>query len=228
MVIGNGLVAKAFMDYAWNEEFLIFASGVSNSKSSQVQDYNKEKDLVERILAVNQDKTWVYFSTCSILDPDLQTTDYTIHKREMEDMIKQRINRYHIFRLSNLAGFSGNPNTVLNFFSHRIKNGLPFEYWKNAERNIIDVEDVYKIADYFLQKKLRINQTINIANSWNYTVPYIVHCFESFYHKKAIALEKEKGKHYFIQVSEMLPVSNLLDIQFGENYLPELLLKYYS
>ncbi len=32
MIVGSGMVAKAFEDYARNESILIFASGVSNSK----------------------------------------------------------------------------------------------------------------------------------------------------------------------------------------------------
>ena len=33
MVIGNGMVAKRFGSYKINDQFLIFASGVSNSKN---------------------------------------------------------------------------------------------------------------------------------------------------------------------------------------------------
>jgi len=33
MVIGNGMVAKRFESYKTNDQFLIFASGVSNSKN---------------------------------------------------------------------------------------------------------------------------------------------------------------------------------------------------
>ena len=228
MVIGNGLVAKAFKQYESNSEFLIFASGVSNSKSGLHEDYHKESILLENTLTLYPDKVFVYFSTTSIKDPDLADTSYVRHKIEMEELIKVRADKFQLFRLSNLAGHSKNKHTVLNFFSHQILNGLPFECWKNAERNIIDVKDVFRIADYILQKGAGINQTINIANSRNYKVPYIVHCIELFYGKKSIATEKEKGMSFNINVSDILPVIELLNIRFGKNYLPELLRKYYS
>ncbi len=41
MVIGNGLVARSFDSYAQDDRFLIFASGVSNSKSSTDEDFKK-------------------------------------------------------------------------------------------------------------------------------------------------------------------------------------------
>src|SRR6476659_9153689 len=124
MVIGNGLVAKAFYSYKKKDEFLIFASGVSNSKSSTGQDYQREKELCADTLREHMDKTFVYFSTCSIEDPDLKSTDYIKHKLDMENLIKQGSNHYYIFRLSNLAGFSRNKNTVLNFFNDHISYDL--------------------------------------------------------------------------------------------------------
>jgi nucleoside-diphosphate-sugar epimerase len=228
MVIGNGLVAKAFKEYGSSEDYLIFASGVSNSKSGLHEDYQKEKALLENTLTRHPDKLFVYFSTCSIMDPDLAGTLYIRHKIEMEKLIRDRANQFLVFRLSNLAGHSKNRHTVLNFFNHQILHDLPFECWKNAERNIIDVEDVFRIAGYFLQKKIRMNDTINIANTGNYTVPYIVHSIELFHGKSAVIIEKEKGLPFKINVSDMLPVTELLGIRFGDNYLHELLRKYYS
>ena len=227
MVIGNGLVAKAFYSYSDNNEFLIFASGVSNSKTSTEQDYQKERQLCTGLLLEHSDKIFVYFSTCSIEDPDLKTTGYIKHKLGMENLIKGGSGHYYIFRLSNLAGFSRNKNTVLNYFNDHISYDLPFECWKNAERNIIDVEDVYRVADYLLKNKIRVNQITNIANIRNYTVPYIVQCIESFHQKKARMTEKEKGVPFKIDVSEILPVFEKLNIRFGDDYLPKLLKKYY-
>jgi len=228
MVIGHGLVAKAFESYKSSGDIVIFASGVSNSKFGLPQDYNREKSLLTATLKTYKDKTIVYFSTSSILDPDLSGTHYISHKIEMEDLIRQDASVFHIFRLSNLAGFSNNKNTLLNFFNFQIVNDLTFEYWTGAERNIIDIEDVYDIINYILEQGILRNQTVNVANPVNYTVPYILHCFESYYHKKAFALEKDKGVPFQIDISDIKPVIALLGIRFGDNYLPELLKKYYS
>jgi nucleoside-diphosphate-sugar epimerase len=227
MVIGKGLVAKAFKQYVTLDQFLIFASGVSNSKSCTTDDLLREHHLLVSSIRENPSKKVVYFSTSSVNDPDLQGTLYIDHKLNMEELVKKEASNYHIFRLSNLAGASANPNTILHFFYSSIGDGHPFELWKYSERNIIDVEDVFKIIHYILENNLFVNQVVNIANETNYPVGYIVRCIEAFTHKKAIFTEKERGKKFEIDTSDIRPICKSLQISFGDDYLPALLAKYY-
>ncbi len=228
MVIGNGLIAKSFHHYKTKDEFVVFASGVSDSKSSTENDFKREQDLLITTIKNNLFKRIVYFSTCSITDDDLKQTDYVKHKINIENLIKAAAPRFQIFRLSNLAGITHNPHTVLNFFYFHITEGRHFDLWKNSERNIIDVEDVYKIADHILQNNLFPNQVINIANDKNYSVKYIVNCIENVCHKKANFTEKEKGAKLVIDIGEIQPILRSLEIKFDDDYLPKLLLKYYQ
>ena len=94
-------------------------------------------------------------------------------------------------------------------------------------RNIIDLEDVFRIADHILKNGLFLNDTVNIANEMNYSVAYLVTCIEAFTGKKAIFSEKEKGGGFDIDISRILPIYGSLGIRFGERYLPQLLEKYY-
>ena len=48
MVIGNGMVAKRFESYKTNDQFLIFASGVSNSKNINPAAYERELILLQK------------------------------------------------------------------------------------------------------------------------------------------------------------------------------------
>lgn len=227
MIIGNGLIARSFKRYESVGNWIIFASGVSNSKTSTDADFDRERKLLTDTLQANPASRIVYFSTCSITDADLQATAYVRHKISMEALIENSAARYNIFRLSNLAGSSENPHTVLNFFFKHIMEDQRFDLWVNSERNIIDVEDVVKTADHILQNKLYPNQVINIANTHQYPVKYIVQTMEHFCKKKAIYEEKIKGSKLAIDLKEVLPIYEALNIRFDQNYLPALLAKYY-
>jgi nucleoside-diphosphate-sugar epimerase len=227
MVIGTGLVARGFSAYETNEEFLIFAAGVSNSKSCTPDDFQRERELFISSVQKAPGKKVVYFSTCSVYDSDLQETAYVQHKLDMEALVSHCGSGHYIFRLSNLAGASDNPRTILNFFYSRIIHAEPFELWQFSERNIIDLADVFRIADHILKNNLFLNQIINIANEINYPVGYIVKCMEAFSGKKAIFSKRKKGGAFKIDTSDIVPICKSLNIGFGENYLPQLLEKYY-
>ncbi len=101
----------------------------------------------------NPGKVLVYFSTCSVEDEDLQRAPYVIHKKAIEKFIEQNVKSYYLFRISNLAGVSNNPYTLLNYFIFNILQNNPLTVWKNAYRNIIGVDDMYTIADHILQEE---------------------------------------------------------------------------
>ena len=169
----------------------------------------------------------MYFSTCSVADPDLASAPYVIHKKNTEEFIKKNVAKYYLFRISNLAGTSNNPYTLLNYFIFNILNNHPLTVWRNAFRNIIGIDDMYAIADYFLSTRKKINTTINIANPLNYPVPFIIKTVEEHLNKKAIASETERGDDYAIDVSLIEPLFKKLNILFGDTYLADLLKKYY-
>lgn len=227
MVIGKGLVARNFSQYETQDDFLIFASGVSNSKACTNEDFLREKELLSQTLKAHPSKDLVYFSTSSILDPDLKETPYIRHKLNIEDLIRSQHARYHIFRLSNLAGHSDNPATVINFLYGAIIHHHHFDLWGKSERNIIDTADVYRIANHILQNGLFLNEVINIANKENYPVKYIVNCIEEHTRSKANFTEIDKGGRFIIDVSAILPICDHLGIGFGASYLPQLLNKYF-
>lgn len=227
MVIGNGMIANRFISYKNDEDKIIFASGVSNSKDKIEENFLREFQLLDQTLKNNPNKTLVYFSTCSVEDDDLQDAPYVIHKKSMEQFINQRSSSYYLFRISNLAGVSNNPYTLLNYFIFNILQNNPLTVWKNAYRNIIGIDDMYSIADDILKQRKIINTTINIANPENYSVPFIISKIEERLHRKAICDEIEKGDNYKIDISLIQPIIKKLNISFDDNYLASLLKKYY-
>ncbi len=227
MVIGNGLVAKRFESYNSKDNFLLFASGVSNSKTKNPEAYSREMKLLKDSVQEYNTKTLVYFSTCSIYDPHEKGSAYALHKLQIEDFIQNRAQLYHIFRISNLAGKSSNPNTLLNFFFNHVKNGVNFDLWTNACRNIIDVDHAYIIVDHILKHKLFPNQVINIANPVSHPVKKIITAIETFLNIKSNYIEIDKGTCFEIDTSAIQPINQKLEIRFNQEYLYDLLNKYY-
>ena len=227
MVIGNGLVARRFGLYNSEENFLVFASGVSNSKTKNPEAYNREMKLLNDSIQKCNTKSLIYFSTCSIYDPQEMESAYVQHKLHIEDIIQTRVKQYHIFRISNLAGISSNPNTLLNFFFNHVKNGVNFDVWTNACRNIIDIDHAYLIIDHILKNNLFPNQVINIANPVNHPVKKIITAIETFLNIKSNYIEIDKGTCFEIDTSAIQHIIQKMGIRFDPEYLRGLLNKYY-
>ena len=228
MVIGNGLVARRFESYKNEDNFLVFASGVSNSKTKNPEAYNREINLLKDSIQIHKNKSLIYFSTCSIYDPQEMESAYVKHKLQIEEYIQTHAKQYQIFRVSNLAGMSSNPNTLLNFFFNHVKNEVNFDLWSNACRNIIGIDHAYHIIDHILKGNLFPNQVINIANPENYPVKKIITAIETFLNIKSNYIEIEKGTCFEIDTSAIQHIIQELRIRFSPEYLRDLLNKYYS
>ncbi|MGN6476540.1 MAG: NAD-dependent epimerase/dehydratase family protein [Flavipsychrobacter sp.] len=227
MVIGNGMIGQRFQTYLSDNDVLIFASGVSNSKSKNEEDYAREWQLLKKSVAEHKEKKIIYFSTCSVYDPTENQSLYVLHKKEIENYIASNCKKYIIFRVSNVVGKSKNLNTVLNFFVNHVRNGIDFNIWTRASRNLIDVDDLFKMVDYIIGEKKYENQIINIANPHNYDVPFIVRSIEVYLSRKANYSLVEKGENYPIDISMIVEIIEQLGLNFDSDYLSKLLHKYY-
>ena len=227
MVIGNGMVAKRFESYNTNDDFIIFASGVSNSKNKDTTACERETSLLAESIVANPNKKLVYFSTCSFYDPAETESFYVSHKRKIENIIHQQVANYYIFRVSNLVGKSLNQNTILNFFYYHIINKINFDLWINSTRNLVDTDDFFFMVDYILKNNILSNKIINIANPISYNVKNIVTSLETILHQKANSIPISKGSSFTIDISLILPVIEKLGINFDGLYLDRLLKKYY-
>jgi nucleoside-diphosphate-sugar epimerase len=228
MVIGRGTMAKAFSDFTNNNNFLIFASGVSNSKETNREAFTREMTLLQETIGLYPHLHIVYFSTCSVYDTEEQHSAYVQHKLAAEQFIQQTTQRYTIFRVSNVVSSTLQHSTIFSYLAHHIKNNLFFKLWKNAHRNLLGVEDVKKIISYLLtQPKLSHNQIINIANPRSYSVMAIVAAMEQYFKCQANYELIEKGTYFEIDTSLVQNIAPQLDITFDEYYISHLLRTYY-
>jgi hypothetical protein len=125
------------------------------------------------------------------------------------------------------VGISSNPNTLFNFFFNHVKNGVNFDLWVNACRNIIDVDHMYLIIDHILKNNLFPNQVINIANAVNHPVKAIISAIETFLNIKSNYIEIDKGACFEIDISPIQHIIQKLGIRFDQEYLKDMLRKYY-
>ena len=102
MIIGSGMLAKAFNIYKADHDLLIFASGVANSQEENRATFQREADLLAT--AVNQNLKLVYFSTCSIDDRAVNFSPYVQHKIKMEELIQNECKQFFILRLPQVVG----------------------------------------------------------------------------------------------------------------------------
>ncbi len=227
MVIGNGMIAKEFENYRHDDHIVIFASGVSDSTNTDNRAFEREKNLIIEILHASKGKLLVYFSTCSIDDASIQSSAYVQHKIKMEDLIVNNHTPYIIFRLTNPVGKTNNTHTVVNYFIKNITEKHNFEVWKNANRNLIDIDHLYIICNEILQKRLFINSIINIANPKNYPVVFIIEKIEKHFAVTGNYTLIDKGGGPLINKDAIDSLFKKFNINFDEHYLSRLLQKYF-
>lgn len=163
MVIGNGLIANTFKNYNDNDSIIIFASGVSNSKETNDVEFNREFEMLKNKLIFKKSKKIIYFSTCSVLDKNLNESKYVKHKKNIEEFIKLNFDTYLILRLPNIISNSNNQNTAFNYFKNKIIKQEEIICEKYATRYFIDIDDLKKTLPFFIDSKKYQNKVLNIC-----------------------------------------------------------------
>ncbi len=227
MVIGKGMIAKAFSRFCRDDRALIFASGVANSGETDKDEFERERSALDDALRANPEKLFVYFSTCSIDDKDVLHSPYVQHKLCMEDFIVRSHKDYLICRLPQVVGRSMNRATLVNYLYDKIMNSERFVVWKNAHRYLVDVEDVAMIVSRIIDDNVIRNTTVNIV-SRPYSVLDIVTIMENLTGKRGIYDVINKGTPYRIDDSAVSDIARKLNISFDRPYLDNMLLKYYG
>ncbi|WP_175472541.1 MULTISPECIES: NAD(P)-dependent oxidoreductase [unclassified Duganella] len=204
----------------------MFASGVSNSRETDPEEFARERRMLEKALA--QGKQLVYFSSCSIADPDQANAPYVLHKQAQEQLIAERASRYAIFRLPQVVGRIDNPHTLTNYLYQTISSGDVFHVWTKARRNLIDVDDVAAIGARLLQRGDANNRVTNIACPYSVAILDLVRIFEAVMDRRAYFDLIESGGSYQIDVALAMSAAAEAGIIIDDNYINQLIRKYYA
>ncbi|MDT0593767.1 aminotransferase class I/II-fold pyridoxal phosphate-dependent enzyme [Glaciecola petra] len=225
MIIGNGLIARAFDSYVADQDVVVFASGVSNSLCREPSEFDREWRLLKDVVNAHPNIKFVYFSTCSIADQDRQNTPYVTHKLEVEEFIKRHCSDYLIIRLPAVIGKSNAATTLPFVFAEKIRQGEEFCVWANAVRYPVDIDDVFKITDAFIKDISLKNKCLNIA-SYPYKVTEIVSIIERIQRKKANFEVIDKGGSYPLDLEQCYEKCRELAIDIDYFYLEKVFRKY--
>ena len=227
MIIGSGLLARAFTPFfSDSRDSCVYAAGVSNSNCSDQREFARERDRL--MIAIEQHRSvdlFLYFGTCSANGS--VDSPYVQHKIKMEKIIAEHP-RYLILRLPQTAGKTENPHTLLNYIFTRIIRSERFQIWRNARRNIIDVEDVVRIAAGLALEEGVRRECINVANFSDYSMSDVVAVMEKVVGKKAIFDSLDKGDTYPIDTQRIHTVAQRCGVVFGPEYLEPVIRKYYE
>jgi nucleoside-diphosphate-sugar epimerase len=226
MVIGNGIIARAFNQLNIPDNILVFASGVSNSSETNPSEFDREIKLLETVINDHPEKKIIYFSTISVMDPDSSKKPYIKHKLEIENIISAQKN-YLILRSPNIVGKGGNPNTLINYLINSINRKDKIVLWKNTERSFLGVDDFVLIAAELLDQF--DNKIINLFHPVSYSAYDIYKIVANFLNKETVLEMEERGRKYLPEIdSELVKVFQRLSVNLSVDYLNDLLLKYYK
>jgi nucleoside-diphosphate-sugar epimerase len=224
LIVGNGMLARAFAAFEHDPGITIFASGVSNSGETDSAEFGRERRCLE---AVSDRGLLVYFSTCSLYDRDLFERPYIHHKRTMEALVRSR--RHHlILRLPQIVGRSDNPHTLTNYLRDRMVQGEEFSIWERACRNLMDVDDV-AAATWALVEGGAIDETIDVASPHNVRIPELVGIMETVLGVNARVRSVDRGGGCVeIDTTRLAGAWPGFGALADPGYLPRVLFKYYA
>ncbi|MET3928980.1 nucleoside-diphosphate-sugar epimerase [Lysobacter sp. OAE881] len=225
MIIGSGLLARNFAPrYQDDSHVVIFASGVSNSLESRPEAFERERNLLRGALA-DTDAKLVYFGSCAVCNIDEELSPYLLHKREMEKTVLESGHGL-VLRLPQVVGRSGNPNTLGSFIRDCLLTGKHFSIWRNAERNLMDVEDIVRIAEVLIER--HEGESLSIASRHSIRMPELVSMFEEVLGVKANFSLIDRGTPLAIDSVRALAVANEIGIDLGADYARKVIRKYYG
>lgn len=226
MIVGNGMLARAFAPrFLRDPDVLVFASGVANSTETDAHAFERERALFERSAGRHAGRV-VYFSTCAVAQPDAPSTSYLRHKQAMEQRVLA-LDGGIVLRLPQVVGPSTNPHTLANFLADRISRGERFTVWARAERNLVDVEDVARIAAEMIGQATPPT-LLTIAGGESLPMPALVGLFERVLGRPALYDAEDRGAPLPVDASVALSIADRLGIDLGPGYARRVVRRYYG
>lgn len=221
MIIGNGLIAKSFINLKNQDDKIIFASGVSNSLEENDLEYQREITLLKNIIKNYNNKKLIYFSTTSVFNIKSR---YTQHKLEIEKFIIENSSSYCIYRLPQIVGKGGNKNNLFNFLKKSIIDTKQIFIFPNSLRSILDVEDLVQICSETCD--LKDKNILNIAGIEFCKIEDIVEMISKKLNTNAIVFFYRQKQDYFTNNSDEINLTiKKLNIN-SNSYIKNLINKY--
>jgi len=228
MIVGNGMLANAFSErYKNDPDVLIFASGVSNSQETLASAFQREKDMLSTTINSFKGSHLVYFGSCGVTNKPETLSPYLSHKLQMEKIVRRRPNGF-VFRLPQVVGRTPNQNTLTNFIYKKIMSGEHFTVWANAERNLMDIDDIAAITSALLSTPSLTPDSIAIASTRSLPSLEIVRIFEHVLGVRGNYTIVDSGDPLKIEADRANQTAKTLGIDLEKNYVERVIRKYYA
>ena len=227
ILIGNGLVASAFMPFLRDTaNAVFFASGVSNSSEKDEAKFLREETLLDEVIKKNSAKKLIYFSTVSVQDPMMMESAYVKFKLGMEVKISHALNDFLIVRSPNIVGRGGNPNTLVNYFANH--ENTEIKLWKNTERNFLCANDFARVVLRLIKPVVQ-KEITQVVHPHSYSPEEVLRLVENTLGVRKSYELIDKGEKYVSPVSdELLSIFERLKIDTSKAYLERVIRKYYG
>jgi hypothetical protein len=219
MIVGDGLIATGFEGLKEHySNYIIFASGVSNSKETSDNEYNREKNLVLKTIKENKNLKIIYFSSILV---DITKNKYFKNKLEIENIIKKNSDNYIIFRIPQIVGKNGNPKNLVNHIKNSIFNENEITIHSNVERSLLDIDDLVSIVDYCKDKTTR--EILKISGIEKIKVFTLCELISNFINKKPILkiVDDIEYDNWYVENSKLIreAIINIEPINYNFNVL---------
>jgi nucleoside-diphosphate-sugar epimerase len=206
LIIGDGLIARSLRSIeADHDGTVAFASGVSDSTSTDPAAYERERSLLQETIdtAARDRRRLLYFSSggavygrwtgaaseATSLRPE---TDYGRHKVACERKIIDSGVRHLILRLPNVVGDTGNPNQLLPSLVRQALEGSVRVYVL-AARDLVDAGDLAEIVDELIDR-VPSSAIVNLATGRSTAAEDIARRVCSILHSEAVIERIEAGR----------------------------------
>lgn len=223
IVVGNGLLAKAFINTNV-QDVLFFCSGVSNSNEKCKTEFDREKNLLLNELKKNQSKCFIYFSSVLVSSAE---TPYLRHKKEMERLVQKSANSYILFRLPQVVGTVLN-NTLVSTFIKKIYFNENIIIYKNAKRNLIDIDDLVRVSLKIIKKKekTKLKEVINICSAHDISPYDLVNLISILMNKNIQINIINKDSLQECNICTLKEYLSADDILLNKDYSKKIIIKY--
>lgn len=225
IIVGSGLIAKALDKIPNNNDFLIFASGVSDSSETRELEFQREIDLIQESLLRN--KKLIYFSSLDVVLRKDKLNSYLRHKLNVEKILEKK--SAIVLRLPQLVGLRQNKKNLIPYLYNKIVNKKEFELKINYQRNLVDIKDLSKIVECLIKKKDYSEKFLNIFNPKFTKILDIIRIIEKLSNTDAIyTISEEDFEMNNLTVSEeYLSFLKESSVEFHNKYNYDLIKKYF-
>tara|TARA_Y100000748_G_scaffold211575_1_gene177458 strand:+ start:3587 stop:4288 length:702 start_codon:yes stop_codon:yes gene_type:complete len=218
MIVGSGQIATAFKSCSPCNS-VVFASGVANSSCTDTLEFERERALLEYSLETLADRKFVYFSSCALSANNYRLNSYYKHKLQMEKLITSRTDNYYIFRIPQLFGCMKKHSTLINYLFNVINESKSFNVYSGANRYVIELNDVVTLVNSYVNNSTP-SITVNLANTYRYSVLELVEAFEEILDVKAQYDLIPGVDSYELNLEELQEhiETYKIDIELGKSY----------